>query len=57
MNTTARMMAAADPDELLFSQRACDGLDGERFRVGRARRLKAAGTPDDLRVASVERVE
>jgi adenylate cyclase len=57
VNTTARIMAAADPDELLVSQRTCEELDGERFRVGRARRLKAAGAPDDLRVASVQRVE
>jgi len=56
VNTSARIMAAADPDQVLVSGRACAELDGGRFKVGREKRLKAAGAPDDLRVAAVERV-
>jgi adenylate cyclase len=55
VNTTARIMAAADPDQVLMSNRARAELDGARFRVGRDKRLKAPGAPDDLRVAAVER--
>jgi adenylate cyclase len=54
VNTAARIMEAADPDEVLLSQSASEALSGERFRLGRARRLKARGTPDDLRVVAVE---
>src|SRR5436305_1836300 len=55
VNTTARVMAAADPDQVLVSNRACAELDGGRFKVGRHKRLKAPGAPVDLRVAPVER--
>jgi adenylate cyclase len=55
VNTTARIMAAADPDQVLVSNRACAELQSERFKVGRDKRLKAPGAPDDLRVAAVER--
>jgi adenylate cyclase len=53
VNTTARIMAAAGPGELLLSQSACGELDGERFSVGRPRRLKAPGAPADLHVVAV----
>jgi adenylate cyclase len=53
VNTAARIMAAAGPDELLVSQRACGQLDGERFRLGKPKRLKAPGAPADLHVVSV----
>jgi adenylate cyclase len=55
VNATARIMAAADPDQVLVSNRACAELDGGRFKVGRDKRLKAPGAPDDLRVSAVER--
>jgi class 3 adenylate cyclase len=55
VNTTARIMAAADPDQVLVSNRACAELDGGRFKVRRDKRLKAPGAPDDLRVSAVER--
>jgi adenylate cyclase len=53
VNTTARIMSAADPDELLVSQRACGELDGERFALGKPKRLKAPGAPADLHVVAV----
>jgi len=53
VNTAARIMAAAGPGELLLSQSACGRLDGERFSVGKPRRLKAPGAPADLRVVTV----
>jgi adenylate cyclase len=55
VNTAARIMAAADPDQVLVSNLACAQLDGGRFQVGRAKKLKAPGAPPDLRVAPVER--
>jgi len=54
VNTAARIMAAADPDQVLLSQPACAGLDEARYRLGRPKRLKAAGAPEDLRVVAVE---
>jgi adenylate cyclase len=56
VNATARIMAAADPNQVLVSDRACADLDATRFKVGRDKRLKAPGAPGDLRVAAVERV-
>src|SRR5690348_2433031 len=55
VNATARIMAAAEPDQVLVSSRACAEVDGGRFKIGRHKRLKAPGAPDDLRVAAVER--
>ena len=55
VNATARIMAAADPDQVLVSNRACADLDAGRFKAGRDKRLKAPGAPGDLRVAAVER--
>lgn len=54
VNTAARVMAAAGPDELLVSERAAEQLDAQRFERGRPKRLKARGAPADLRVVSVE---
>jgi hypothetical protein len=45
--------AAAGADEVLVSQPVAERLDGERFDVGRAKRLKAPGAPRELRVSSV----
>src|SRR3954469_5222676 len=53
VNTASRIMAAAGPDELLVSQPACGRLDGERFQLGKPKRLKAPGAPADLHVVSV----
>jgi class 3 adenylate cyclase len=53
VNTAARIMAAAGPDELLASQHACEELDGGRFALGKPRRLKAPGAPADLHVVAV----
>jgi class 3 adenylate cyclase len=54
VNTAARVMAAAGPDELLVSERTADELDKDGFRLGKPKRLKARGAPPDLRVVSVE---
>jgi adenylate cyclase len=53
VNTAARIMAAAGPDELLVSQHACGDLDGGRFALGKPKRLKAPGAPADLHVLAV----
>jgi adenylate cyclase len=55
VNIAARIGAAAGGRELLVSQSACEALDGERFSIGRAKRLKAPGAPKELRVSRVER--
>jgi adenylate cyclase len=55
VNIAARVGAAAGPEELLVSMTACEALDGERFVIGRAKRLKAPGTPKELKVSRVER--
>ena len=55
VNIAARIGAAAGAEELLVSQTACEALEGERFTVGRAKRLKAPGAPKELRVCRVER--
>jgi adenylate cyclase len=55
VNTTARIMAAAEPDQVLVSNRVCAELDEARFKLGREKRFKAPGAPEDLRVAAAER--
>lgn len=55
VNIAARVGAAAGAEELLVSQSACEALDGERFVIGRGKRLKAPGAPKELRVSRVER--
>lgn len=55
VNIAARVGAAAKASELLVSDVVADGLDGARYEVGRARRLKASGAPRDLRVCRVSR--
>jgi len=54
VNTAARVMAAAGPDQLLVSEPTADELDDGGFRLGKPKRLKARGAPADLRVLSVE---
>lgn len=53
VNVAARVGEAADGGEVLVSQPAAERLDGERFDVGRAKKLKAPGAPRELRVSSV----
>ena len=55
VNVAARVMAAARPDQVLVSESACQDLPLDRFSLSRAKRLKAAGAPDDLHVVSVDR--
>jgi len=56
VNTAARIMEAAKPGQVLLSERACQPLKGSRFSLGKPKRLKAAGAPQDLRVLPVETV-
>jgi adenylate cyclase len=55
VNIAARVVEAAKPQQVLVSEVSCGALDSERFAVGRARKLKASGTPKEFRVAEVER--
>jgi adenylate cyclase len=55
VNVAARVMGAARPDQVLVSEAACRDLPLDRFALSRAKRLKAAGAPDDLHVVSVDR--
>jgi adenylate cyclase len=54
VNVAARVMAAADADQVLVSEPACRDLPPERYALSRARRLKAAGAPKDLHVVVVD---
>jgi adenylate cyclase len=55
VNVAARVMEAAGPGQVLVSESACRDLPLDRFKLSRAKRLKAAGAPADLHVVSVER--
>ena len=57
VNVAARVAQAAGGDELLVSEAACRRLDHEAFHISRARRFKGKGTPKDLRVYRVRRLE
>jgi adenylate cyclase len=54
VNVAARVMAAADGNQVLLSESSCEGLGEGQFELGKAKRLKARGAPDDVRVVSVE---
>ena len=54
VNVAARVMAAAGPDQVLVSERACQALGLDRFSLSRAKRLKAQCAPDDLHVVAVD---
>jgi adenylate cyclase len=56
VNVAARVVSTAKAQQLLVSAPACELLDDQRYRIGRARRLKEKGTPTELRVRTVERV-
>jgi len=55
VNTAARVMAAAGPEEVLLSESACARLDRARFSIDGARPLRAPGAPEELRVCAVSR--
>ena len=55
VNIAARVVDAAKPQQVLVSQVSCEALDQELFEVAKSKRLKAAGTPKEFRVAEVER--
>lgn len=55
VNIAARVVDAAKADGVLASDAACAALEPDRFRVGRARRLKAHGAPRELKVRTVRR--
>ena len=54
VNVAARVMAAADGNQVLLSQSSCEELDEEQFDLGKAKRLKARGAPDHVRVVTVD---
>ena len=53
MNVAARVGEAAKGDEVLISNSAAEQIDEEEFKLGRSRRLKAEGAPEELYVARV----
>src|SRR3954447_24156855 len=55
VNIAARIGEAAGARELLASEAVTSGLDPERFKIGRGKRLRAQGAPKELRVCRVER--
>jgi len=55
VNVAARVVSAAKAQQLLVSAPACELLEAERYRIGRARRLREKGAPTELRVRTVER--
>src|SRR4051812_48279024 len=57
VNIAARIGEAARARELLASEAVTAQLDAERYKVGKAKRLKAPGAPKELRVCRVERVQ
>jgi adenylate cyclase len=50
VNTAARVVAAAGPDEILVSETARERLDEDKLGLSRKWRFKAKGTPADLKV-------
>ena len=55
VNIAARVVEAAKPQQVLVSEVSCEALDPELFEIAKAKKLKAAGTPKEFRVAEVER--
>lgn len=53
VNITARVAAAARPGQVLVSEAAAEGLQDAPVSLGRPRRLRASGTPRELRVCVV----
>jgi adenylate cyclase len=50
VNTAARVMAAAGPEEILVSETARERLDDDKLGLSRKWRFKAKGAPADLKV-------
>jgi class 3 adenylate cyclase len=55
VNIAARVGDAAKAGELRISDAAAESLDREALKVGRPRRLRAAGVPRDMHVLRVSR--
>jgi class 3 adenylate cyclase len=55
VNVAARVTAAAKAGQVLVSDALLDKLGEDGVRAGRAKRLRADGTPSGLRVAEVSR--
>ena len=55
VNIAARVGDAAKPGEVLVSGEALELLDGDGWRLGRTRRLRADGVPRAMQVARVSR--
>lgn len=53
VNVAARVGEAAKGDQILISDAACERLDEKAFKIGRTKRLKAEGAPDQLVVCQV----
>ena len=54
VNVAARVMAAADPGQVLVSEPVAERLDDERLEVRRRRRFRAKGAPKGLKVFAAE---
>jgi adenylate cyclase len=54
VNIAARVADAANANEILVSQSACDRLDTAVFKLSRGRRLRARGAPEGLSVCAVD---
>jgi adenylate cyclase len=55
VNVAARVTSAAKPGQVLVSDALLAKLNGDGVRAGRAKRLRADGTPSGLRVAEISR--
>ena len=55
VNVAARVAAAAKAEQVLVSDALLAQIDGDGWRTGRAKRLRAHGAPSDLRVVRVSR--
>jgi class 3 adenylate cyclase len=56
VNIAARVAESAKAEQVVVTDAALARLDFEGVRKGRRRRLRADGTPSDLRVAPISRV-
>ena len=55
VNVAARVVSAAKADQVLVSEVLLGQIDADGLRTGRSKRLRAHGTPSDLRVVRVSR--
>jgi adenylate cyclase len=54
VNIAARVADSAKGGQVLVSEPVCEMLETDAFEVGRPRRLRAEGTPKDLRVCEIK---